>query len=177
MRAEPKPRHVVLCGLSGAGKSTVGPLLARRLGRPFVDVDRTVESDAGRTVREIFAQDGEPAFRARERAAAQRALAGPVPAVIALGGGALEDDATLREATAHLLVWLDVPLNVLIPRVGNDRPLLDGDTGARLAALAQKRLPRYRQARLTVDASRPPAAIVAEICAALDAPASSEVSA
>lgn len=168
MRAEPK--HVVLCGLSGAGKSTVGPLVARRLRRPFVDVDRAVEADAGASVRELFARDGERAFRARERAAVERALAGTVPAVIALGGGALEDDATLTATLRHTLVFLDAPPAALVPRVaGNDRPLLAGDPMARLAALAQARAPRYRRAHVVVDATRPPAAVAGAICARLKA--------
>ena len=164
----PAKGHIVLCGLSGAGKSTVGPLLARRLRRGFSDIDRSVEAEAGRSVRDIFAQDGEAAFRVRERTAALRAFADPVPAVIALGGGALEDDATLQAARAHTLVWLDAPVTVLVPRIGNDRPLLDGDAEARLATLALKRAPRYAQAEIVVDATRPPAAVVAQICAGLE---------
>jgi shikimate kinase len=162
-------RHLVLCGLSGAGKSTVGPLLAQRLGRPFVDVDHAVEDEAGRTVREIFAREGERAFRARERAAVVRALATAEPAVIALGGGALEDDASLADALEQTLVWLDAPVRVLVPRIGDDRPLLAGNPEERLAALAAKRAPRYGRARVTVDATRPPDAVVAEICVQLAA--------
>lgn len=160
-------RHVVLCGLSGAGKSTVGPLLARELRRPFVDVDQLVEDAAGIAIREIFARDGETAFRAREREAVLRALGTAEPAVIALGGGALEDDATLAEATAHTLVWLDAPVKVLVPRLDDGRPLLAGNPEERLALLASKRAPRYAQARIVVDATRPPAAVVAAIRAAL----------
>jgi shikimate kinase len=163
-----EPKHVVLCGLSGAGKSTVGPLLAKRLRRPFRDIDRAIESDAGASVREIFARDGEPAFRERERAAVERALADAAPAVIALGGGALEDDATLAATLRHTLVFLDAPVSVLVPRVGgNDRPLLAGDPAARLAALAERRAARYRRAHVVVDATRPPAAVVGAICAAI----------
>lgn len=161
--------HVVLCGLSGAGKSTVGPLLARRLGRPFVDVDRAVEAAAGCSIREIFARDGEAAFRLRERAAVLDAFAGPTPAVVALGGGALEDDATLTAALAQNLIWLDAPVHVLVPRVDGSRPLLAGDAETRLAALAAKRAPRYRQAHVIVDATRPPARVVDAIAAAMTA--------
>jgi len=163
-------RHVVLCGLSGAGKSTVGRLLAQRLGRPFVDVDRNVESAAGCSVREIFARDGEAAFRDRERAATLEAFAQPTPAVVSLGGGALEDDATLAAALGQTLVWLDAPVTVLVPRVdGKDRPLLAGDAETRLAALAEKRAPRYRQAHVIVDATRAPAAVVDAIAVAVAA--------
>ncbi len=160
-------RHIVLCGLSGAGKSTVGPLLARRLGRPFVDIDRSVEVTAGCSVREILARDGEAAFRSRERAATLDAFAAATPAVVALGGGALEDDATLAAALAQLLVWLDAPVKVLVPRVDGSRPLLAGDAETRLAALAAKRAPRYGQAHLIVDATRPPAKVLDAIAAAV----------
>ena len=159
--------HVILCGLSGAGKSTVGPLLARRLGRPFIDVDEIVEREAGCSVREIFARDGEAAFRARERAAALRVLAGVRPGVVALGGGTLEDDATLAAALAGALVWLDAPVTVLVPRLDGSRPLLAGDAEAQLAALAAKRAPRYGRAHVVVDATRPPEAVVDAIVAAL----------
>lgn len=174
MRADPK--HVVLCGLSGAGKSTVGPIVAKRLRRPFVDIDRAVESEAGTSVREIFARDGEPAFRARERTAVAAALASGAPAVIALGGGALEDDATLAAVLRHTLVYLDAPVTVLVPRIGgSDRPLLAGDASARLSALAEARQARYRQAHVVVDATRPPAAVAGAICARLKAARVTEV--
>lgn len=160
--------HVILCGLSGAGKSTVGALLARRLGRPFVDLDRAIEEDAGTGVREIFARDGERAFRVRERAAFAAAVAAATPSVIALGGGALEDDETLSEARTHALVYLDAPVRALVPRLGGaDRPLLAGNAAARLAELAERRAPRYRQARVVVDATRSPAVVVDAICAGL----------
>lgn len=159
--------HVILCGLSGAGKSTVGPLLAQRLGRPFIDVDQIVESEAGCSVREIFARDGEAAFRARERLAALGVFAGAAPAVVALGGGSLEDDATLAAALEHALVWLDAPVTVLVPRLDGNRPLLAGDAESRLAALAEKRAPRYGQAHVVVDATRAPEAVVNAIVAAL----------
>lgn len=156
--------HVVLCGLSGAGKSTVGALLAAQLGRPFVDIDAVVEREAGVPVRTIFARDGEPAFRRRERDAVAQALAAPPPAVIALGGGALEDDATLAQALTQTLVWLRAPAAVLVPRVaGNARPLLAGDPLSRLAALAAAREGRYGRAHVVVDASQPPKKVAAAI--------------
>lgn len=160
--------HIILCGLAGAGKSTVGAQLARRLGRPFIDLDHAIEREAGASVREIFAREGEPAFRARERAMFVTTLAAPIPSVISLGGGTLDHDATLAEALAHTLVYLDAPVRSLVPRVGgSDRPLLAGDAAARLAELAEKRTPRYSQAHVRVDASRSPGAVVAAICASL----------
>ncbi len=149
-------RHVVLCGTAGSGKSTVGAIVARTLGRTFVDIDRLVEHQAGTKVRTIFERDGEAAFRARERAAVVRALASPAPLVIALGGGSLENDATFADVRAHTLVWLEAPVWALASRVmaTGDRPLLaGGDTVARLRELAAAREPRYRQAHLTVDAT------------------------
>jgi shikimate kinase len=149
-------RHVVLCGTAGSGKSTVGAIVARTLGRTFVDIDRLVEHQAGMKVRTIFQRDGEAAFRARERAAVVRALASPAPLVIALGGGSLENDATFADVRAHTLVWLEAPVWALASRVmaTGDRPLLaGGDTVARLRELAAAREPRYRQAHLTVDAT------------------------
>src|SRR5665213_3628032 len=126
--AEP-PRHVVFCGTAGSGKTTVGALVARALGREFIDIDRTIERAAGVTVQAIFARDGETAFRARERAAVEQVLAETKPAVISLGGGALEDDATFAGVRRHTLVWLRATVPTLAARLsGNgDRPLLAGD--------------------------------------------------
>ena len=157
VRGSGAPRHVILCGISGAGKSTIGALAALALARPFFDVDKMIEAEAGTTVRAIFADEGEPAFRRRERAEVERALATTQPAVISLGGGALETDATFEDARAHTLVWLRAPVALIASRIrGNDRPLLAGDPYARLRALATAREPRYRQAHLRVDATPSP---------------------
>jgi shikimate kinase len=154
-------RHIVFCGTAGSGKTTVGALVARALGRSFVDVDRAVEREAGMSVQAIFAREGEPAFRARERAAVVRALASVKPAVISLGGGALEHDETL--------VWLRATVPTLAARLaGNgERPLLAGDPLARLHALAAEREPRYRQAHVIVDAALAPKGVASSVLEAL----------
>jgi shikimate kinase len=157
MRASVRVRaeHVVLCGTAGSGKSTVGSLVAKALGRAFVDIDREVEIEAGASVSEVFARDGEAAFRARERAAVRRALEREDACVIALGGGALEHDDTYDDVRQETLVWLHAPVATLAARIGASitRPLLAGDPLARLRELAARREARYRSAHITVNAA------------------------
>lgn len=161
--------HIVFCGTAGSGKSTVGALVARALGRDFIDIDRMVERQAGCSVAAIFSRDGEPAFRALERAAVARAVEAGKPSVISLGGGALEDDGTFALAKTQTLVWLKATVPTLVARLsGNgDRPLLAGDPLARLHALAAEREPRYRQAHVIVDAGLAPKGVAASVLEAL----------
>jgi shikimate kinase len=122
-------RHVVLVGLMGAGKSTVGALVAARMARPFVDTDELVEVAAGKTVAEIFADAGEAAFRELERVAVDDACASPEPLVIACGGGAVLDPANRRAISgAGVVVWLRASVARLAERVADAaaRPLLAG---------------------------------------------------
>jgi len=116
---------IVLVGFMGAGKTTVGCLLADRLGRPFVDTDHVVEADAGRRIAEVFATDGEEAFRDLEEAAVERALDGP-EAVVSLGGGACGRAGTRARLAPHTVVHLDVSLVQVRRRTGSDvdRPVL-----------------------------------------------------
>src|SRR5437868_15290814 len=109
--------RVYLCGLMGSGKSTVGPLLAARLGASFCDLDAEIERAAGRTVAEVFAAEGEPAFRAREARALYALIERAGGAVIALGGGALgrPENRELVLATGRL-IWLDAPTKELVRR-------------------------------------------------------------
>lgn len=155
---------VVLVGAPGAGKSTVGALLARALRTTFTDTDDLVEEATGKSVAEIFVDDGEPAFRALERAAVGRGLAGPA-GVLALGGGAVLDPATRAALASHTVVHLEVGLAGAAQRVGlnRDRPLLLGNPRSQLKRLMDERRPLYAEvAVLTVDTDGRSAAQVAE---------------
>lgn len=140
--------HVVLVGFMGAGKSTVGRLLARRLHRPFIDVDRLIESMASATVADLFAERGEAVFRILESEAIERAVSGEA-AVIAVGGGALQRAANVTALRRRgELVWLQAPLGEMVERALREggRPLLAGD----VEALYRSRVPDYSMADVTV---------------------------
>ena len=145
-------RNLVLIGMMGSGKSTVGRRLAARLGRPFVDTDRLVEKDAGRAVAEVFAEEGERGFRARE-AAAVRAVAALRGQVVSVGGGAVLDpqNVTQLRSTGDL-VWLAADPRELARRIvegrGPRRPIIDAseDPVATVAELAASREGAYREA-------------------------------
>lgn len=145
------PSRVVLVGFMGAGKTTVGRLLAQRLGWDFCDLDRRVEVRTGRSVAEVFATRGEEGFREEERAAAE-GLLGRQKCVVAAGGGAWHQPAT-RELLSRdsLSVWLQADLPTLLTRVPADpaRPL--AHDRARMAALFAERQPSYRLADLSVE--------------------------
>jgi shikimate kinase len=165
-----RAEHIVFCGTAGTGKSTVGTLVAKALGRAFIDIDREVEFAAKTSVADLFVREGEAAFRARERAAVLRAFDRDDPCVIALGGGALENDDTFADARQHTLVWLHAPIATLAARVGNGatRPLLAGDPLARLRELAVRREARYRAAHITVNATPSPRSVAASVVAELE---------
>lgn len=161
-------RPIVLVGLMGAGKSTVGRRLAARLRLPFADSDQEIELAAGLGIAEMFARYGEPPFRDGERRVIARLIDGS-PKVIATGGGAFMNDATraliLDRATA---IWLDADVAVLAERVARragTRPLLaTGDPVATLAALAEARNPIYAHAHIHIRSRpQPHDAIVEEI--------------
>ena len=128
-------RNIVLIGLMGAGKTTVGALVARRLGRPFVDTDALVEREAGRSISAIFAGEGERGFRRRE-AAAIRQVAALRGQVVAVGGGAVldPDNVTQLRGTGDLLL-LDAEAATLADRLADTsgRPLLDAADAASVA--------------------------------------------
>jgi shikimate kinase len=149
---------VVLVGMPGAGKTTVGRRVAYRLGVDFLDADDAIERRAGRTVREIFSTDGEAAFRAQE-ATVVAVVFDSFPGVFALGGGALLDQGTRTRLRAlatsgTVVALLTASLPVLQQRVGDGtrRPLLAGDVRVRLAALVEERAALFAEvATLTVD--------------------------
>lgn len=150
---------LVLVGLMGVGKSTIGRRLAARLGLPFVDADDEIEKAAGMTIQEIFDKLGEPAFRDGERRVIARLIDG-TPKVVATGGGAFVNEQTraliLERATA---IWLDADLDVLVNRVSrrDGRPLLKGrDARSVLTRLAQERTPFYEQAPIRIKSSDTP---------------------
>jgi shikimate kinase len=161
----------VLVGPPGAGKTTVGTLLAQRLGVDFADTDDLVEARAGRVIADIFTSDGEPAFRALERAAVAEALVSH-PGVLALGGGAVLAEETQAALAGHPVVLLTVGLAAGVRRTGlsTARPLLAGvNPRATFAALLAERLPVYRSvARHEVATDDlTPDAVVDDIVAAL----------
>ncbi len=147
-------RHIVLVGLSGSGKSTVGRLLAERLGRRFVDTDDVIVARAGKPIPRVFEEQGEVAFRKVEAEAVDEVLNGE-PAVIATGGGAPVDPANRAKLwTGNRAVWLDAPVDVLVRRVGeagSGRPLLSGDAAGTLARLRAKRESIYGTAHFHLD--------------------------
>ena len=155
----PLDRSIVLVGLMGAGKSTVGRRLARRLGVDFIDSDEEIERAAGRSVTEIFESFGEPSFRDGERRVIARLIDGS-PKVIATGGGAFLDDATRGLILERCIaVWLDADLEVLAERVSRRgrRPLLkDKEPLPVLQGLAERRRPVYAEAHLHVRSQPAP---------------------
>jgi shikimate kinase len=150
---------IVLVGLMGAGKSTIGRRLALRLDLPFVDADNEIEAAAGMTISDIFARYGEPYFRDGERRVIQRLIDG-TPKVIATGGGAFVNADTRALILAEALaIWLDAPVEVLADRVKrrDTRPLLRGrDPATVLRDLAATRNPHYAQAHLRVPSANAP---------------------
>jgi shikimate kinase len=156
---------VVIVGAPGSGKSTVGALLAEQLGTTFADVDAVIEAEAGKSIAEIFAEDGEAAFRVLEEVATKRLLANP--GVLSLGGGAVLSAATRAELLGQRVVWLQVSVPVAMKRVGIDkaRPLLFGNVRGRLIKLLNERIPLYAEvATEVVDTNeRTPAEVVASI--------------
>ncbi|MEX2486457.1 MAG: shikimate kinase [Nitriliruptoraceae bacterium] len=160
---------IVLVGFMGAGKTSVGARLARRLGMPFVDVDKAIEAAEGRRIATIFSESGEAAFRTIERDTVAAALAGD-DAVVALGGGAVEDDQTRQRLAAHTVIHLAVDLATVRRRVGDDRrrPMLQTHD---VEALFARRVPVYSSVadHTVVTDGRAPDVIVDEIIAALPA--------
>ncbi len=167
--------RVLLIGMMGAGKSTVGRLLADRLGWVYLDSDEEILRRTGRTVPEIWHTDGEAAFRAEEAAVLAAAVASSIPDVVAVAGGAVLDPSNrTRIRGGGLVVWLRVRVATLVARVGDGagRPLLDGDPVGALTRLDAERRPVYAGlADLVVDVDDlAPEAVVERILTELDRP-------
>ncbi|MDE1174803.1 MAG: shikimate kinase [Parvibaculaceae bacterium] len=165
-------RSIVLVGLMGAGKTTVGKRLAQALALPFVDADAEIEKAAGETIPEIFERHGEAYFRDGERRVIARLL-DEGPYVLATGGGAFMDAATrARIAERGVSVWLRADLDVLLKRVArrSNRPLLQqSDPRAVMERLIEERYPVYAQSHVTVESIEGPhEAVVEAIILALD---------
>ena len=162
----------VLIGPPGAGKSTVGSLLATLLGAEFAETDALVEEAAGKPVSDIFISDGEPAFRDLERTAVTQAL-DHRPGIVSLGGGAVMDPQTRQRLAGHRVVYLQTGFAAAVRRVGLDtpRPLLLGNPRGRLRELLAERLPVYESlASITVVTDdREPQEIADEFAAAITA--------
>ena len=143
--------RIVLVGFMGTGKTTVGRELARRLGWRFVDLDAEIERAAGRSVRELFRDEGEASFRRRELESARQAT-GQEEVVIAAGGGAFAEDETRSVLQAGAVtVWLRCDLETILDRIGEDpsRPLAsDRET---MRQLLERRQPAYEHAQLAFD--------------------------
>jgi shikimate kinase len=143
------PKHLVLVGMMGAGKSSVGRVLARKLDRPLLDSDELFEYRTGRTVREIWSTDGEATFRELETEALVDALGDDEPSVVAAAGGVVLSEANrvaLAASDAHV-VWLLANVEILIDRVKNGahRPLLDDDPEGMLRTMYAERESLYHE--------------------------------
>jgi shikimate kinase len=164
-------RSIVLVGLMGAGKTTIGRRLAGFLAIPFVDADTEIEKAAGKTIPEIFADHGESEFREGERRVIARLLQSG-PQVLATGGGAYMNEET-RSNIRHsaIAVWLRADLEILLDRVRkrNDRPLLHTcDPEAVMRRLMEARYPVYAQADIVIDSRNAShRAVVCEVLSAL----------
>ena len=166
--------HLVLVGMMGVGKSSVGRRLANRLGRPFVDLDKVIEDRQGRTIPEIFAADGEDAFRAIESALVAEMMAAPEESVVAFGGGAVLDPGNRdRAREAGVVVWLQATPKDLARRVSGGhtvRPLLAGPRPAHevIAELLATREDAYRAAahHCVETSGRSPGAVATAVIAA-----------
>ncbi|MGH6953188.1 MAG: shikimate kinase, partial [Alphaproteobacteria bacterium] len=162
----PKPtKTIVLVGLMGAGKTSIGRRLAARLGLPFVDADSEIEAAAGRTIEEIFDNQGEAFFRDGERRVIARLLDDPVQ-VLATGGGAFMDERTRAKIRERAIsIWVRARLDILVQRTArrSNRPLLKrGEPRQILAQLIAERHPVYAEADIVIDSEDGPADALVE---------------
>ncbi len=162
MTTDPLNLPWYLVGLPGSGKSKVGKILAGILNVPHIDIDAQIEAETGRTINAIFEEDGEQTFRRLE---AEAVLAtAKSPAVVSLGGGAVETPAVARFLENRTVVWIDAPLDLLLVRVSrnNNRPLLRNDPRSVLTKLKERRDPIFKSlASVRVESSSKPAQVTA----------------
>ena len=148
-------KSAVLVGFMAVGKSRIGRNLAERLRVSFVDADKLIEAEYGRSVADIFRELGEPAFRQAEKLMIARLLAEP-PQVIAIGGGAFVDEGnrTLLNKRTQT-VWLDTPFELILPRLkrSSTRPLAAQKSEAELRSLWEERRSAYAEAHIRIDTS------------------------
>jgi shikimate kinase len=160
----------VFVGMMGAGKTTVGEMVAARLGVPFHDVDAGIEASAGKPIPEIFIDDGEEHFRTLEQAAVADALSG-FDGVLAVGGGAILADETRKRLAGHTVVYLSVEVADAIKRVGlgAGRPMLAMNPRATLRHLLDQRRPMYEEVATVIVRTdgRTPDEVADEVVAAL----------
>ncbi|MFG1781331.1 shikimate kinase [Rhodococcus oryzae] len=163
--------RAVLIGPPGAGKSTIGKRLARALDVEIFDTDAAIEREAGKSIPEIFAQDGEPAFRALEEDMVRRALIEQT-GIVSLGGGAILSDTTRARLGGHTVVYLEISVAEGLKRTGTNtsRPLLNGgDPRQKYRDLMRRRRPLYRKVatiRVRTD-GRSPARVVQQLVSKL----------
>lgn len=161
-------RTIALTGMPGAGKSTVGPLVAARLGRTFVDLDDEIEQALGKPIATVIAEAGVAYFREYEHQLLRKVLRHD-DLVVGLGGGAVLRDSNVAELLlTGVLVHLDVPVRTLLARMDHGevaaRPLLAGDPAQALRNLHDERDARYRDvAEVTIDATGPPADVAEDV--------------
>ena len=165
------PKTLVLVGMMGAGKTSIGRRIAARLGIPFVDADDEIESAAGCSIEDIFETFGEAAFRSGECRVIERLLDRPIQ-VLATGGGAFIDPGTRAAIRGRCIsIWLRADLDVLWHRVNrrSNRPMLmTADPRGTLEKLIEKRYPIYAEADITVDSfDGPPEEVVDRVIAAV----------
>ena len=158
-------RHLILVGISGSGKTTVGRLAAKQLGTHFSDIDELIVAGSGQPVAELFAREGEAQFRRLERAAMERVLSAP-PHLIAPGAGWIAEPGNLEAAGDAVLIYLEISAAAAAARIAGDatRPLLaGGDPVARLSGMLRTREGWYRKAALTIPASGSPDTVAAQV--------------
>ncbi|GAA4534955.1 shikimate kinase [Mycobacterium paraffinicum] len=166
--------RAVLVGLPGSGKSTIGRRLAKALGVGFLDTDAAIEQQTGRSIADIFAEDGEQGFRRIEEGAVRAALADH-DGVVSLGGGAVTSPGVCAALAGHTVIYLEISANEGVRRTGGSavRPLLAGpDRAERYKALMAERVPLYRRvSTIRVDTNRRnPGAVVRYIVSRLQTP-------